>query len=178
MILRGERIILRPVIKDDYVYVFKWFNDKKIIDNIIGFRLSFSMGEALDWCERASRIDDKNIKWIIETIGEKPKPIGFVGLYNIDFINKNAESASLIGERESRGMGIGYEALNLKCNFAFNYLGVELIYGYILSDNEPSLKLYEKIGFKKEGLLRRRVYRNGKWHDVVSLSITKEEFNG
>jgi RimJ/RimL family protein N-acetyltransferase len=177
MILKGKEIVLRPVVKDDYRLIFKWFNDKEIIDNIIGFRLNFSMGEALDWCERASRVDDKNIKWIIETIGEKPEPIGFTGLYNIDFINKNAESAIVIGEKSFWGKGIGNKSLTLVCNLAFKYFNLELVYAFILSSNKASLNLYEKIGFKEEGILRKRVYRNRKWHDVISLSIGKEEFN-
>jgi len=176
MILKGNKVILRPVRKDDYNLIFKWFNDNEIIDKLIGFRLQFSIDDALNWCEMASKTDRKDIKWIIETSDEKPEAIGFVGLYNIDLLNRNAESAIVIGEKSYWGKGMGSESLKLICDFAFNYLGLKLVYAYILSDNEASLNLYKKVGFKEEGVLRKRIFRKGFWHDVILLSIQAEDW--
>ncbi len=176
MIINGKKIVLRPVEKEDYFLIFKWFNDKEVIDNIIGFRVNFPKEESLDWCEKAGKSNGKDVKWIIEISGKNPTPIGFVALYNIDPINKNAESGIVIGEKSFWGKGIGKEALTLSCDVGFKYLNLELIYAFILSSNKASLALYKKIGFKEEGILRKRVYRNGIWHNVISLSLSLEEW--
>jgi RimJ/RimL family protein N-acetyltransferase len=178
MILEGSKCILRPVSKDDSIIVYKWFNDKEIIDKIIGFRINFSLEESFYWCEKASRENNRDIKWIIESREKASSSIGFVGLYNVDLINKNAEIAIILGEREFRGRGIGEESLRLVCGFAFKYLGLNLISAQILSSNQPSLNLFRKIGFKEEGLLKNRIYRNGTWHDIVLMRLLSEEWTG
>jgi diamine N-acetyltransferase len=174
MIITGEKILLRPIKKEDYKSVFNWFNQKDVIDNLIGFRPNFSMEEALSWCEKSSEQTSNSIKWAIETLTNPDIPIGFTGLYNINYLNRNAESAIIIGEKNSRGKGIGKEALEIASEFAFKYLNLQLIYANILSSNSPSLNLYKGVGFEEEGVLRKRIYRNGHWHDIVVLSLLKE----
>jgi len=178
MIIKENKFILRPVAEEDSTIVYDWFNDKDIIDRIVGFRVRVSLEEALDWCVRASRENDDDIKWIIEPNEEPSKPIGFVGLYNVDLINENAEIAIIIGDKNFWGRGIGEKSLRLVCDFAFKYLGLKLISAQILSDNEPSLSLFRKVGFKEEGLLKSRIYRNGIWHDIVLMRLILEEWIG
>ena len=174
MIIKGEKILLRPVKKEDYEAVFNWFNQKDVIDNVIGFRSNFSIKEALSWCEKASEQSSNSIKWAIETLTNPDIPIGFTGLYNIDYLNRNAESAIIIGEKDFRGKGISKEVLKIVSEFAFKYLNLQLIYANILSSNSSSLNLYRGIGFEEEGVLRKRIYRNGRWHDIVILSLLNE----
>ena len=47
----------------------------------------------------------------------------------------------------------------------------------ILEDNIASQRMNEKCGYKKEGLLRQAVYKNGKFHNLVVMSVLKEEFD-
>ena len=54
---------------------------------------------------------------------------------------------------------------------------MQCIYSHILEYNIASQRLHEKIGFKKEGVLRERVYKNGKYHNLIVWSILKGELN-
>lgn len=176
MILKGNNIILRPVEDRDSQLVYKWFNDEEVVRGLVDVRAQMSLREAYDWCERAARRSDKSIKWMIE-IKDKPDiAVGFTGLYNIDFTNRNAESAILIGDRSYWGRGIGYESLKLEIDFSFRYLGLELIYAFILQSNKASIKLYEKLGFEKEGVLKKRIYRDNKWNNLILLSLLKSKW--
>ncbi|MCW1309836.1 MAG: GNAT family protein, partial [Candidatus Nanoarchaeia archaeon] len=116
-----------------------------------------------------------NIKWMIDVMGNEFRTVGFIGLYNIDLINKNAEVGIIIGDNNFRGKGIGTEALKLSCDFGFKYLGLRLIYAYILSSNTISLNLFKKNGFKEECIMHNRVFRNGLWHDIYVLTLEKED---
>ena len=178
MVVRGNNCLLRPVSKEDSEWIYSWFNNKEIINRIVGFRINFSLEKAVDWCVRAIREDQKNIKWIIESNEEVSKPIGFVGLYNIDLINMNAEIAIIIGDKNYWGHGIGKESLKLVCDFGFKYLRLKLISAQILSTNEASLSLFKKVGFKEEGILKKRVYRNGTWHDIVLIALLLDDWEG
>ena len=62
-------------------------------------------------------------------------------------------------------------------NFAISELNLTNIYLKILDYNLPSQRLAERCGFPKEGILRSRILKNGKRHDLFSYSLLKEEFN-
>jgi len=56
-------------------------------------------------------------------------------------------------------------------------LGFQKVNVHIYDFNERSLRLHEKLGFKKEGTLRSMVYTNGKHHDEIVMGLTRKEFN-
>jgi diamine N-acetyltransferase len=41
----------------------------------------------------------------------------------------------------------------------------------VLEDNKPAIKVYEKCGFVVEGRLRRHVFKNGKFKDVLFMGL-------
>jgi len=172
MIIEGERVLLTHVEKDDSVIVFKWFNDEETLDSIVGFRPCFTSEDALKWSSSAS--DFKTIKWIIRSKDSR-EPLGFTGLYNIDFVNRNAESAIVIGEKHFRGKGLAKEALTLVSNFSFDYLNLKIIYALIISSNEASLRLYKSIGFEEQGILCKRILRNANWLDLVYVALENKK---
>jgi len=59
-----------------------------------------------------------------------------------------------IGEINERGKGYGYEVLSYFIEFMFNHLNLNRIELTTLTDNEKSIKLYKKLGFKKNGIIR------------------------
>lgn len=64
------------------------------------------------------------------------------------------------------GQGIASEAVKAFCEFCFRELGYKKLYGGVLDPNKGSLRVLEKCGFKKEGLLRQEVVKNGVCYDV------------
>jgi RimJ/RimL family protein N-acetyltransferase len=45
-----------------------------------------------------------------------------------------------------------------------------------LDDNEPGLRIYRRLGFRQEGLLRQAAFKRGRLRDVVVMSILRSEF--
>ena len=101
--------------------------------------------------------------------------IGNVYLTDINYINRTAESHILIGNREYWGQGLGSDALKQILHYGFEERGLNRVYAHINADNAASLRLHEKCGYKKEGLLRQAIFKNGQFKDVVVMSILKEE---
>jgi len=59
---------------------------------------------------------------------------------------------------------------------AFYIKGFERVFDYVHEDNIGSLKMHEKCGYKREGLLRRASYVNGEFKNMFILSVLKEDF--
>lgn len=102
--------------------------------------------------------------------------IGNVYLTDINHINRNAESHILIGNQNYWGQGLGSEALLQILHYGFNERGLNRVYAHINADNIASIRLHEKCGYKREGLLRQAIFKNGQFKDIVVMSILKEEF--
>src|SRR5690606_16713222 len=75
------------------------------------------------------------------------------GLTGLDDDIKKMESYIFV-DPDIKAKGLGKKTLFLQCLYAFEILKINKVYAYIDSDNVASQKLYEKVGFKKEGILR------------------------
>lgn len=81
----------------------------------------------------------------------------------------------MIGEEPSRNKGIGTYATKTMINHAFNHLNLHRIELEVLATNKEAYALYEKSGFVKEGVKRQAVFKNGKYIDVIFMSLLREE---
>ena len=86
------------------------------------------------------------------------------GLTGLDTDILKMESYIFV-DPNSKTKGLGKKTLFLQCIYAFEILRIKKIYAYIDSDNFASQNLYEKIGFKKEGVLRFETKRENKLID-------------
>jgi len=110
-------------------------------------------------------------------INKNDEVIGQVELFNISWRNRRAELS--VGIKQShRKKGYGLESINRILKIGFNELGLYRIWLRVLEINEPAIKLYEKIGFVKEGVCRSESLRNGKYINQVQMSLLLPEWHG
>jgi RimJ/RimL family protein N-acetyltransferase len=102
--------------------------------------------------------------------------IGCIFLNHIDYHNRSAQEALFIGEKKHLGKGYGSEAILLMLKYAFLDRGLERISAIILEDNKASLRLHEKCGYVREGLLRKAGFKDGQFVNQIILSVLKEDF--
>lgn len=171
--LETDRLILLLLDEQDEEEIVRWRNQKEIIDSIFSSG-GITLKEHREWYEKYSK-GNSRIEFIMKLKKDSIK-IGTIGLSNIDPINQKAEYGILIGEKEQHGKGLGYEASCAILTYGFNKLNLHKIYLKCFSDNAHALKLYCKIGFNEEGLLKRDVYKNGEFRDVTLMSIFREEW--
>jgi RimJ/RimL family protein N-acetyltransferase len=60
--------------------------------------------------------------------------------------------------------------------YVFKNLPIQKIYLHTLKDNEKAFKFFKKLGFEIEGILRNEVFKDGKFRDVLIMSIFKENW--
>ena len=92
--------------------------------------------------------------------------VGVISLQKIDRNNKNAQISYWIG-KNYWNLGIATESINLLIRHAFCVLRLHKVYANVLATNRASIRVLEKNGLKKEGVLKHSVYKDDKFHDVV-----------
>ena len=110
----------------------------------------------------------------IEAIREQ-RFIGKCGFTKIHWKNRLGELAILIGEKDFRGKGYGADAIRLLCRFGFEEMNLHKIKALVFDFNAPALRCYEKCGFVREGVLKQEIFREGAYHDVVSMALFRSE---
>ena len=170
----GEKVILRPITEADTDLVVKWRNDPLVKKNFI-YRGEFTRDGHLKWLRE--KVEPGIVLQCIIEIKEDSSPIGSVYFKNLDQVNKCAEYGIFIGEKSARGKGLGTETAKLFTRYGFEVLGLHRITLRLISTNDVAYKSYISAGFKYEGTARDMVLLDGKYEDIVFMSILEGEYN-
>jgi RimJ/RimL family protein N-acetyltransferase len=164
---------LRPLAREDLVYLQKWLEDAEI-RGLIGEVASMSKADSEKFLEKVRA--DTERAWFMVVVKENNKVIGEAGLLRMDRAWRTTDVSVIIWEREEWGKGYGTEAVLLLLDHAFGHLGFHRAAVGVVGFNERALRFWEKVGFKKEGLQRDGYYYNAKYCDFVLMSILEDEF--
>ncbi|WP_338131255.1 GNAT family N-acetyltransferase [Cohnella rhizosphaerae] len=102
--------------------------------------------------------------------------IGQIGLDAIDWKNRCGRIGIVIGKLERCGQGLGTEAMRLLCEYAFKELNLNRLELEVYDFNERAYRSYLKCGFVEEGRLRQKLYRNGRYADVIQMGLLRSEW--
>lgn len=172
--LEGDSIYLRPLEMDDLPRVYRWINDP---DTRVSIGQGFFPKTETDerkYLETVSNSPEA-VKMAI-VVKKSNQHIGVCGLHAIQWQDRCAEFGILIGEVDSRGKGYGTEATRLTVAYAFETLNLHRVQLGVLDFNSGGIVAYEKVGFIREGLERKRCYREGKYHDHLLYGLLAEEY--
>jgi len=103
---------------------------------------------------------------------EDGKVIGLLGLICQD--HGQGEIGWALGV-EYRGQGYATEAARALMDHGFNSLGLHRIHADTSSDNLASWRVMERLGMRREALLRGSVYEEGKWLDKYIYGVLADE---
>lgn len=174
-ILRGRQVWLRPSERADIPLFVRWFNDAETTTFL---SLRAPMGLALEerWYERMLEAEGREAFHFVICLLDDDRPIGTVGLFDIDHLDGNAGMGIMIGEKDLWAKGLGTDALDALLDFGFGNLRLERIWLHVYDFNARARRSYEKCGFILEGTMRRATYRRGRYHDVHLMAILREDW--
>jgi len=167
-------IALIGIDKADYVEnMYNWANDDEATHFMFtGIRPSNA--EKLEQ-EYLNLVSGDNVVFTIKD-KKSGKPIGFVGIYNINWHARHAEFRILIGDSSYRGKDIGTLVTKYVVSYSFEKLNLNKVWLGVNAENKGAIKCYEKAGFVIEGILRREIFRNNRYYDAIRMSILREEY--
>lgn len=167
-----KNIHLKKITKKDLPVIIEWRNKEGIRDYNTQFML-LNLITQEKWFDQIKKINNRKM-FLINY--KNQKSIGICGLINLDLQNHNAEIAIIIGERKFQGKGLGKETLINLLNYGFQKLNLHRISADVFEFNVTSQKIFEALDFQYEYSARQKLWRRGKWWDVLTYSILKEEF--
>ena len=176
-LIRGERLYLRAVERDDLERCHDWMNDESLRATLAQ-RYPMSLAQEADWIERTSRGQDVSKLTFAICLFEGDRHIGNCSLEAIERENGVATFGILIGEKDCHGKGLGEEATRVLCRFAFEEMNLHKIRLDVYASNEAAVRTYENVGFRREGVLRDEAFRAGRYIDLLRMGLLREEMTG
>lgn len=170
--IEGKLIRLRAIEKEDLKQLREWRNEPEIKKFTREYR-ELSMQNQLQWLDSLAK-DKNTIMFAVET--KNGKLIGCTGLTYIDWKNSRAEVSIYIGDKKYKGKGYGTDTLKTLMDYGFRELNLHMLFGEIFEYNKANIRLFEKCGLKKDGVLRDRLYRDGRYWDSIIYSILDKEW--
>ncbi len=150
MLLRGERIYLRPPTVEDAARIFHWERDDEVWHYDPHRPFSQSMAEFLPIFERNYVNGNGRQFWfIIED--EKHIPIGTITYFNLDYRSGQVEIGLGLGDKNRWGKGYGPEAIRTLVHYLFTLPGLARVYAETAAANRPARRAFAKARFVEVG---------------------------
>jgi len=178
--LKSDRLVLKKLTQDRLKEVYSHFRDEQV-NQYVDFEPVQTLEDAreiIDWGLNLYR-NNKGILW---GVFRKDKDI-FIG--QINYVLRADENFTGRIHRAEIGFdltppfwGKGYmsEALKLSNEYVFNQMEINRIEAIVHPLNTKAHRILEKIGFKKEGILREYVLFKGAFWDMFCYSLLKKEW--
>lgn len=171
--LKGTHIFLRALEASDLDFLYNLENEESLWE-VSNTTSPFSKYILKDYLENSHRdiYDVKQLRLVI-CKNEVETPVGFIDLYEFDPKNQRVGVGIVIFPEENKGKGFATEALELTCAYVFKHLNVHQIFAGITEGNSASIALFEKAGFKNEGIKRDWIFANGIFQDEYFYQLIK-----
>ncbi|MCB0154381.1 MAG: GNAT family N-acetyltransferase [Anaerolineae bacterium] len=171
--LKGARLTLRAIERDDLPRFVTWVNDPEVIHHL-RVMVPLSLEDETAWYEQ-QRQDKTTLNFSIVITADNTH-IGSIGLMKIDQHNQQAELGILVGDKSKWGQGYGPEAIGLMVDFAFRHLNLHRVYLLVDASHPKAVRAYRTCGFVEEGRLRDNIFRHGRFEDHLIMSILRSEY--
>ncbi|PKL46000.1 MAG: hypothetical protein CVV42_18045 [Candidatus Riflebacteria bacterium HGW-Riflebacteria-2] len=103
--------------------------------------------------------------------------IGRIALHSVDYGIQHSAGMSYWMSHELCRSGLMTRSLATLASFAFEEACLHRLWLHVVSDNIASIALASKLGFCREGVLRKNLFINGEWQDSVLMSLLASEYD-
>lgn len=173
--LKGEKVVLRPMRREFLEKYTEFRNDVELqllssddppmpieYDRVVK-----------DFEEHLTRPRSQFIWFAIEVQGGK-----FVGqciLHRFDYAARTCELGITIGDRDYQNRGYGKDAVRLLTRYAFRLLNMQKVWLTTNGTNLRAQKAFRASGYEEEARLRRHIWLDGKYDDLVYMAAFRED---
>jgi RimJ/RimL family protein N-acetyltransferase len=175
-----SRLIVKPHTPANAEKMHNWENDPELVypndDDSDDFREA-SFEDVRRYVEQISRPyrGGENFHFAIHAKGDD----AFIGYGTVALIDRQHRRCRLgitLGEKSVWGRGYAREALEPVIDYCFNDLDLNRIGVEIYCFNERSIRLFESLGFQREGLIRQSVWKGGRPLDDCLYGLLRADW--
>lgn len=124
------------------------------------------------------RRDWKRGRGYVFMVADRAQPATFIGKIALSGVMRGAMYGAYLGywmAAEVQSRGLATEGLRAVLDFAFGAAGLHRVQAAIMPRNPRSLRVIEKLGFRREGYAERYLQIAGTWEDHILFARTREE---
>lgn len=172
--LTTDRLLLRPVTMKDIEFIYTLFAAPETNQ--------YSSYDDLKTREEAKEMYETYLKpgfpthfRLLIELKDHEIPLGTLGFYLYSEKNRRVELGYDLA-KEHWGKGYMTEAVTEVLRYGFMGLELNRVEATVDYRNNRSIKLLERVGFKREGLLRQRHYYGGSYQDELFYGLLKTEY--
>ena len=164
--LEGKNVNLKLIEKEDLSLLAEWSNDAEYLGEFIWL----PQQSRTEWEKKYDNLSP-DTKWFFIERKDGTK-IGTM----FHWLIGNLLEISCVLAPNARGKGYGVEATQLMVDYLFLSKETPCIQATTHIKNTASQRVLEKVGFRREGTMRKRSFIRGEWTDIILYSILREEW--
>ena len=162
--MQVEGLTIRRAEADDCSALYDMFTCPKVYAGTL--QLPYPSRE--QWRRRLAEAGD-DLYNIVAVVGDRV--IGMFSLHTFPARprRRHAGSIGMSVHDDWQGKGVGTALMRAGIDLADNWFNLTRLELEVYADNEPAVRLYERFGFEREGLLRQHAYRDGRYVDSLVM---------
>lgn len=171
MYLENKELKLRALEPEDLDILYKWENNTNlwVYGNTLTPYSKLALRNYISDTQQQDIYEAKQLRLMIE-LKSTSAVIGTVDLYDFDFYHSRAGIGILIDE-EYRKHNYASQTLEILREYVFSFLHIKQIFAHIATDNQHSIRLFEKSGYKRSGELIEWVCCNSVYKNVYIYQL-------
>lgn len=171
----GELVRLVPLDEEKHLANAQlWINESEVTQWLLAGDLPMSKLAEREWFEKVAKDTQNQIVFAIETL--EGLHIGFSGIERIDLRNGTAITGAMIGNVPEQNKGYGSDAAKVRTRYAFDVLGLRMLYSSVLESNGRSRRVLEKAGYRQCGVYPKKYWKRGRFVDEILFSLSREDW--
>jgi RimJ/RimL family protein N-acetyltransferase len=172
--IEGQLVRLRAVEPADAASAYRWINDREVTRYLMA-RYPYSLASEEEWAANAARPNDYGeVRFAIET--KDGVHIGFCGLHRGRPEERTADLGIMVGDKDYHERGFGTDAMLTMLRFGFEQMNLHRISLGVFEFNQRAQAVYRKVGFVEEGRERDAYFQDGRYWDVLRMSVLEDEW--
>lgn len=170
------KIRFRPLQSDDARFINNLRNMESMERMLGGSMRPVAYERDVKWVEDIILGDSQSTIFFAITLAEADDIIGYTSISEIDYRNGTCFWSGIkIGEGHG-GKGLGKQVTLKILKYVFEELRMERCKAECLEEHETALKMMLATGYKQEGLMRKKVFKNGAHNNQWLLSVIREDY--
>jgi len=174
-LLRGTLVRLTALTPDDLPTIAGWYENTEFL-RLFDSRPAYPQTEKEigRWLEEMQK-STNDFPFGIRRL-DNDELIGYVEIDGVAWTHQVGGMGLGIGDPANWGKGYGHEATQLALEFAFQELNLHRVVVTVYSYNQRSMALCKKLGFRREGVYREHLLRDGQRYDMHVFGLLRREW--
>lgn len=174
-LLRGEKVRLTAIQSGDMPTIARWWHDPEFLRLYNTAPAAPRNEDQLSRRFDTSHTSPDTFLFAIRPL-EEDDLIGLLEFDGVEWAHRTTFVSIGIGAAEQRGQGYGRDAMRVGLRFAFHELNLHRVCLTVFGYNTAAIALYERLGFRREGVYREHIERDGRRYDMILYGLLRPEW--